>query len=142
MAKKGRVGRIPQGSQRDYRELDSVNTEPTEEFMRPKSRTGDSGGKVDNVGPAFRDDSDNSPVTFGHLRTIGKIASVILGIISFIAYPIWWAATVQNDVKRLTSNVGNIERSTRSLEENLIRHDEKLQQIQREISKLGLPSEP
>jgi hypothetical protein len=125
---------IPRGRNRDFSELDSVETAPTENFTQERPSSRNSSGTVNDVGPAVVDAGQNTPITREQLDTFLKIVGYVLGCVGAIAGMIWWAATLQGNVDSLVEDVDSIEKSTRSLEKSSAVHEERLQRLQNDVS--------
>ncbi|MCU7878646.1 MAG: hypothetical protein KZQ84_17960 [Candidatus Thiodiazotropha sp. (ex Lucinoma borealis)] len=130
--------RIPVQNKKDYHELDSVDTESTDGITRKSHTSNISQGNVSDVGPALHSLDDSSPITYGQARGFTKIMAIVIAIVTAIGGAIWWAASIQGDVDTLVDDVDAIEISTRTLEKNYVRQDERLQYINKEISNLQL----
>lgn len=127
---------IPKGKNRDFRELDTIDTDPTERFTKQKQSSRNASGSVDDIGPAVGGLNKNTPLTFADLESVKKIFGWVFGGVAAISGIIWWAATIQSDVTSLLSDVETIEKSTQMLEKNSVRQDMSLQQLQKDVSSL------
>ncbi|PUB83981.1 MAG: hypothetical protein DBP02_10120 [gamma proteobacterium symbiont of Ctena orbiculata] len=136
MSRRSKGPRIPSARQRNYKELDYADTKPTEELSDALPKSGVTRGPSEDVGPAFPRAKDTLPVTFGDLRVFSRIGGLIFAAVASIGGGIWWAATIQGDVNKLSGDVDKIEVTTRTLDKSFVRQDEKLHQIRSDILKL------
>lgn len=133
MSKGKRRAQIPQRKTPNLN-LDHVDSDSTTQFTKPSdSRRSVEGNSVD-VGPAQGGVSDDTPITHGQFKTYGKLGAFIVASVGLIGGPIWWAATMQSVVNSLVVDISSIEESTSSLEKDFIRHDERVKQLEKEVS--------
>lgn len=136
--KQGQTG--PRNKNRDFSELGSVETEPTEKPNVTRSSRSDMAGKVENIGPAFSGRSEATPFTFGDLYALSRLAAFVIAGVSAIGTAIWWAATINGEVENLKSDVDSLDKSSRQIETQVTKHGVEIDQVRGEVTSIRMAS--